>query len=222
MDDVDIIRFPQILTREQHAERISELQEEFENPHISEDPKKRLQNAIVYVQERKWSLNKAAEKAGVSTPAVFRYACGVTLFFFVFLPLSLFLDYILSFCRAMKALKEGRIPGESRHRQLLTNEELQEVREEIDRRTMRLDAPKSNAEIKEMLMAKFAERRCNNTYAREAIDFSFSDVTFYKYKQIMGLTTHVGDVKTTARVNAYLNLRNAVSLCASTSTIRAL
>ena len=50
-----------------------------------------------------------------------------------------------------------------------------------------------------MLMAKFAERRCNNTYAREAIDFSFSDVTFYKYKQIMGLTTHVGDVKTTAR-----------------------
>ena len=141
MDDVDIIRFPQILTREQHAERISELQEEFENPHISEDPKKRLQNAIVYVQERKWSQRKAAKKAGVSQPAVFRYACVVTLFFFVFLPLSLFLDYILSFCRAMKALKEGRIPGESRHRQLLTNEELQEVREEIDRRTLRLDAP---------------------------------------------------------------------------------
>ena len=72
MDDVDIIRFPQILTREQHAERIRELQEEFENPPISEDRKERLQNAIVYVQERKWSLNKAAEKAGVSKSAVGR------------------------------------------------------------------------------------------------------------------------------------------------------
>ena len=51
-------------------------------------------------------------------------------------------------------------------------------------------------------------------YAQEAMDISFSDTTFYKYKQIMGLTSHVGDVKTAARVNAYVDLRNAVSLCA--------
>ena len=90
----------------------------------------------------------------------------------------------------MQALKEGRIPGESAHRPLLTNEELQEVREEIEQRTLRLDAPKSNAEIKKMLMAKIAER-FGNTYAREAMDISFSDTTFYKYKQIMGLTSHM-------------------------------
>ena len=81
MDDVDIIRFPQVLTREQHAARIIELQEEFENPPISEDPAERLQNAIVYVQDRKWSQRKAAEKDGVSKSTVFRYACVVTLFF---------------------------------------------------------------------------------------------------------------------------------------------
>ena len=81
MDDVDIIRFPQVLTREQHAARVIELQEEFENPPISEDREGRLQNPIVYVQDRKWSLNTAAEKAGVSKSAVFRYACVVTLFF---------------------------------------------------------------------------------------------------------------------------------------------
>ena len=81
MDDVDIIRFPQVLTREQHAARIRELQEEFENPPISEDNTERLRNVIVYVQDRKWSLNTAAEKAGVSKSAVFRYACVVTLFF---------------------------------------------------------------------------------------------------------------------------------------------
>ena len=81
MDDVDIIRFPNVLTRDQHAARIIELQEEFENPHISEDPAERLRNAIVYVQDRKWSQRKAAKKAGVSQPAVFRYVCVVTLFF---------------------------------------------------------------------------------------------------------------------------------------------
>ena len=81
MDDVDIIRFPQVLTREKHAARIIELQEEFENPPISEDPEECLRNAIVYVQDRKWSQRKAAEKAGVSKSAVFRYACVVTLFF---------------------------------------------------------------------------------------------------------------------------------------------
>ena len=81
MDDVDIIRFPQVLTREQHAAQENELQEEFENPPISEDREERLQNAIVYVQDRKWTLNTAAEKAGVSKSAVFRYACVVTLFF---------------------------------------------------------------------------------------------------------------------------------------------
>jgi hypothetical protein len=81
MDDVDIIRFPQVLTREKHAARIIELQEEFENPPIPEDPEERLRNTIVYVQDRKWSQNKAAEKAGVSKSAVFKYACVVTLFF---------------------------------------------------------------------------------------------------------------------------------------------
>ena len=80
MDDVDIIRFPQVLTREQRAAQENELQEEFENPPISEDREERLQNAILYVQDRKWSLNTAAEKAGVSKSAVFRYACVVTLF----------------------------------------------------------------------------------------------------------------------------------------------
>ena len=49
MDDVDTIRFPQVLTRVQHAARISELQEEFENPPIPEDRAERLQNDIVYV-----------------------------------------------------------------------------------------------------------------------------------------------------------------------------
>ena len=81
MDDVDIIRFPQVLTREKHTARIRELQEEFENPSISEDPAERLRNAIVYVQDRKWSQRKAAEKDGVSKSTVFRYACVVTLFF---------------------------------------------------------------------------------------------------------------------------------------------
>ena len=81
MDDVDIIRFPQVLTREQRAARENELQEEFENLPISEDREERLQNPILYVQDRKWSLNTAAEKAGVSKSAVFRYACVVTLFF---------------------------------------------------------------------------------------------------------------------------------------------
>ena len=81
MDDVDIIRFPQVLTREQRAAQENELQEEFENPPISEDREERLQNPIVYVQDRKWSLNTAAEKAGVSKSAVFRYSCVVTLFF---------------------------------------------------------------------------------------------------------------------------------------------
>ena len=81
MDDVDIIRVPQVLTREQRAARENELQEEFENPPISEDLEERLQNPILYVQDRKWSLNKAAEEAGVSKSAVFRYACVVTLFF---------------------------------------------------------------------------------------------------------------------------------------------
>ena len=81
MDDIDIIHFPHVLTREQRAARLIELQEEFENPPIPEDPAERLQNAIVYVQDRKWSLNKAAEKAGVSKSAVFRYSCVVTLFF---------------------------------------------------------------------------------------------------------------------------------------------
>ena len=71
------------------------------------------------------------------------------------------------------------------------------MKKEIEQRTLQLNAPKSNAEIKKMLMEKIAERRCNNTYAREAIDFSFSDVTFYKYKKIMGLTPHVGDGKIT-------------------------
>ena len=72
MADVDIIRFPQVLTRVQHAERIRELQEEFENPPIPEDRKERLQNAIVYVQDRKWSQRQAAKKAGVSKTAVDR------------------------------------------------------------------------------------------------------------------------------------------------------
>ena len=72
MADVDIIRFPQVLTRVQHAARIIELQEEFENPHLSEDPAERLRNAIVYVQDRKWSQNKAAEKAGVSQRKITR------------------------------------------------------------------------------------------------------------------------------------------------------
>ena len=81
MDDVDIIHFPQVLTRVQHAARIRELQEKFENPLISDYPAERLQNAIVYVQDRKWSQRKAAKKAGVSQPAVFRYICVVTLFF---------------------------------------------------------------------------------------------------------------------------------------------
>ena len=112
----------------------------------------------------------------------------------MFLPLSLFLDYILSFCRALRALKEGRTPGESAHRPFLTNEELQEVREEIEQRTLQLDAPKSNAEVKMMLMAKIKEK-FGNKYARESMDISFSDTTFYKYKQIMGLNSHVGDVR---------------------------
>ena len=81
MDDVDIIRVPQVLTREQRAARENELQEEFENLPISEDREERLQNPILYVQDRKWSLNTAAEEAGVSKSAVFRYACVVTLFF---------------------------------------------------------------------------------------------------------------------------------------------
>ena len=72
MDDVDIIRFPQVLTREKHTARIRELQEEFENPSIPEDPAERLRNAIVYVQDRKWSQRKAAKKAGVSQSAVKR------------------------------------------------------------------------------------------------------------------------------------------------------
>ena len=101
----------------------------------------------------------------------------------------------------MKALKEKRIPGESAHRPKLSNEELQEVREEIEQRTLRLDAPKSNAEIKTLLMAKLSNK-LGNTYAREAMDISISDTTFYKYKKIMGLKSQVGDFKTTARVNA--------------------
>ena len=82
MDDVYIIRFPQVLTREQHAARVIELQEEFENPPISEDNTERLRNAIVYVQDRKWSQRKAAEKAGVSQAAVYRLSHYFSLCFF--------------------------------------------------------------------------------------------------------------------------------------------
>ena len=82
MDDVDIIRFPQVMTREQHAARIRELQEEFENPTISEDNTERLRNAIVYVQDRKWSQRKAAKKAGVSKSAINRLSHYFSLCFF--------------------------------------------------------------------------------------------------------------------------------------------
>ena len=86
MDDDDIIRFPQVLTRVQYAERLKELQDEFDDPPMADNNKERLNNAIVYVQDRKWSLGKAAKKAGVHKSSVYRYACVVTLFFFVFLP----------------------------------------------------------------------------------------------------------------------------------------
>ena len=82
MDDVDIIRFPQVLTRVQHAERLKELQDEFDDPPIAENYKERLNNAIVYVQDRKWSQRKAAEKAGVSQPAVKRLSHYFSLCFF--------------------------------------------------------------------------------------------------------------------------------------------
>ena len=97
MDAVDIIRVPQVLTREQRAAQENELQEEFENPPISEDREERLQNPILYVQDREWSYSQAAEKAGVSKSAVCRYACVVTLFFFVFFPLSLLLTIFFYF-----------------------------------------------------------------------------------------------------------------------------
>ena len=82
MDDVDIIRFPQVLTRVQHTARLKELHKEFETPPIPDDRKERLQNAIVYVQDRKWSLRKAAEKAGVDRSAVRRLSHYFSLCFF--------------------------------------------------------------------------------------------------------------------------------------------
>jgi hypothetical protein len=86
--------------------------------------------------------------------------------FFLFLPLSLFVDYIIvSFCRALKAVRQGRTPGLAGNIPYLTNEELLDVRKQIDENTKRL-SPKFNEEVKKMLMAKIKEKY-GNTYARE-------------------------------------------------------
>ena len=85
--------------------------------------------------------------------------------FFLFLPLSLFFDYIIvSFCRALKAVKEGRTPGVRGPAPMLTNEELLDVRKQIDHNTLRLNAPKSNQEVQKMLIDASTTKKFNHNF----------------------------------------------------------
>ena len=196
MEDIDIIRFPRYWTRQEHLAYVRQVEEEYENPPMSDDPQERLQNAIVFVQDRKWSYQKAADKAGVTKSAIQRYV-------FFFLPLSVFFDYIIvSFCRALKAVKEGRTPGVRGPAPMLTNEELLDVRKQIDENTLRLNAPKSNQVVQKMIIEKSSKTKVNNTYAREGIieENILSKSTYYRYKNLMGLCARGGEVKLSKEV----------------------
>ena len=116
---------------------------------------------------------------------------------------------VLSF-RVLENDGEHIPPGRKR---ILSIEGLKELRRDIDAEIEELNAPLNDNKYIGKKIMEFAAKEQKNVYAGEGL--SLSRKTVWRYKQQAGLLPGTADIKSKKRTEAFKNIRNPLSLCAS-------